>query len=123
LRSLLRSQPQGAFMTTNPRPLAPLSLKPDLAEAARCWEAYCAGEIIDRPVVCVTAPRAGYPQGRNITYQERALGDIGTVITQALANAEATYWGGEAVPSFFPSFDPDEIAAFCGAELRCYDAH
>ncbi len=95
----------------------PLSLKPDLADAARRWEAFYAGDIVDRPIVCVTAPRDGATQQAEITYQERVFGDIDVLIDHALAAAEATYWGGEAVPAFFPSFGPDEIAVFTGAEL------
>ena len=99
----------------------PLALKPDMAEAARRWEAFYAGEIIDRPIVCVTAPREGHTPAPAITYQERAFGDVDALIDHALAAAEATYWGGEAIPAFFPSIGPDEIAVFCGAELRWSD--
>jgi len=35
-----------------------------------------------------------------------------------LAERKSTFWGGEAVPTFSPSFGPDEIAVFCGAELH-----
>ncbi|NLF02929.1 MAG: hypothetical protein GX601_18350 [Anaerolineales bacterium] len=109
---------------TNASPLCQptaLSLKPDLPEAAERWEAFYAGEIIDRPVVCVTAPREGAAAVADISYRERAFGDIDTLIDHALARAESLYWGGEAVPSFFPSIGPDEIAVFIGAELRWSD--
>jgi hypothetical protein len=101
---------------------APLAFKPDLEDAARRWNAFFAGDIIDRPVVCVTAPRPGFPPPTWPTYRERAFGDIDEVIDRALAAAEATYWGGEAVPNFLVSFGPDEIAVFCGATLRWNDA-
>ncbi len=105
-------------MIPEDRKPAPLAFKPDLAEAARRWQAFYAGEIIDRPVVYVTAPRRGYTIPPAISYRERAFDDIDAVITRALARAEATYWGGEAVPAFFPSIGPDEVAVFTGAELR-----
>ncbi len=95
-----------------------LAFKPDLEEAAKRWEAYYAGEIIDRPVVCVTAPRDGCTPGPALTYRERAFGDIDELITRTLASAEATFWGGEAIPAFMPSFGPDEVAVFCGATLH-----
>ena len=94
------------------------TFKPDLAEAARRWQAFYAGEIIDRPVVVVTAPRDGYPRPRPITYHDKVFGDLDEIADRALANVEATFWGGEAVPTFYPSFGPDEIAVFTGAELR-----
>jgi hypothetical protein len=102
--------------TPSPRP-APLAFKPDLEDAARRWQAFYAGDLIDRPVVCVTAPREGRTFVRSSDYRERAFGDMDAIIARSLVNAEATCWGGEAVPAFYPSFGPDEIAVFCGAEL------
>ena len=100
----------------------PLAFKPDLAEAARRWEAFYAGDVIDRPVVCVTAPRDGARRPPRPGYRERVLGDMDAVIDAELAYAESIYWGGEAVPAFMPSFGPDEVAVFCGAELKWRDA-
>ncbi len=101
-------------MTTNP---APLSFKPDLADAHRRWQAFYHGDLIDRPIVCVTAPRAGFPPAVPTTYYERVHGDMDDIVTRMLANAEATYWGGEAIPSAYLSFGPDEIGVFCGGEF------
>jgi 5-methyltetrahydrofolate--homocysteine methyltransferase len=102
---------------TGRKKLTPLAFKPDLEAAAQHWEAFYAGEIIDRPVVCVTAPRAGFQTMRGSDYYERIHGDMDDIIERSLINAEATFWGGEAVPSSFLSFGPDEIAVFMGAEL------
>jgi hypothetical protein len=96
---------------------APLSFKPDLEEAAQRWEAFYAGDIIGRPVVCVTAPRPGMRRPPGSDYRQRVFGDLDEIIERELAIAETIYWGGEAIPTFTPSFGPDEIAAFCGAEL------
>jgi hypothetical protein len=109
------------MMETKLKP-APLAFKPDLEDAAKRWDAFYAGEIIDRPVICVTAPRPGYtriPAGRS--YHEKVFGDLDLVISRALVNAEATWWGGEAVPTFFTSFGPDEIAVFCGSHFGWSD--
>ncbi|MGI6705555.1 MAG: hypothetical protein ACOX6S_04605 [Clostridia bacterium] len=97
----------------------PLAFKPDLDEANRRWQAYYEGDIIDRPVVCVTAPKKGYEKVRRdpVTYQDRVFGDMDEIIDRMLESAEATFYGGEAVPAAYLSFGPDEIAAFCGAEL------
>jgi len=96
-----------------------LSLKPDMEEAARRWDAFYAGEIIDRPVVCVTAPREGVASvPPRLTYREKAFGDVDEVIFRELARAEATFCGGEEVPAFFPSLAVDEVAAYVGAEIQ-----
>ena len=100
---------------------APLALKPDIADVARRFDAYYAGEIIDRPIVLVTAPIAGRPHARGTDYREAVHGDMDDIVARALTNAEATYWGGEAVPAFPVSFGPDEIAVFCGAGLGWHD--
>ncbi len=97
---------------------APLEYKPDLEEAARRWEAYWAGEIVDRPVVCVTSywpDRKGRPGS---SYRDRVYGDMDQVIETALLNAWATYHAGESIPGTSLSFGPDEVAVFCGAELE-----
>lgn len=92
--------------------------KPDFEEAARRWQAFYAGEIIDRPPVCVTSPRHGYQQIFPLTYHEKVFGDLDEIVEHGLLDSQTTFWGGEAFPSFYPSFGPDEIAVFTGAELR-----
>jgi 5-methyltetrahydrofolate--homocysteine methyltransferase len=103
---------------TAPRAPRPLAFKPDLADAARRWEAFYAGELIDRPPVCVTAPMPGLTPGPWPTYRERAHADPDALIDRVLAIGGATFWGGEAVPAWYPGFGPDEIAAFCGGRLQ-----
>jgi hypothetical protein len=107
-------------MPLSPTP-RPLTLKPDLEDANCRWQAFYAGDLIDRPVICVTAPRQGPRPATTRGYHDKVFGDTDDVIDNALAHAEATFWGGEAIPAFFPSFGPDEIATFCGAELRWSD--
>lgn len=95
----------------------PLAFKPDLEDTVLRWEAYFRGEMIDRPIVCVTAPREDAQSVPGASYHERAYGDMHAILDRTLAGAAATYYGGEAVPSFGVSFGPDEIAHFCGAGL------
>ena len=101
-----------------PRKPAPLSMKPDLEDAARRWEAFYAGDIIDRPIVLVRAPVPGRPKVPHLTYRERMFDDIDRLIDRALECAESIWHGGETVPSFYPSIGTDEVAAFCGAGIR-----
>ena len=103
---------------TAPRKPAPLTMKPDLEDAARRWEAFYAGDIIDRPIVLVRAPVPGRPKVPPLTYRERMFDGIDRVIDRAIECAESIWHGGEAVPGFYPSIGTDEVAAFCGAEIR-----
>ncbi len=105
-------------MATTPDPAPLKTFKPDLDECARRWQAFYAGDLIDRPPVVVTAPRHGYAKATPITYKDKVFGDIDRAIQRGLDRAATTFWGGEAVPSFYPSFGPDEIAVFTGAEFR-----
>ena len=103
------------------KPPAPLALKPDIEDTARRWEAYWAGEMLDRPIVWVTAPVEGFEWQPMNGYRERVFGDLDAIVEKALHNASGTIYGGESVPQFYPSFGCDEIAAFCGGEL-CWSA-
>jgi hypothetical protein len=106
------------LMTDSRRKPAPLESKPDLEEAAKRWEAFYAGEIIDRPVVRVTAPREGRKGAKGSDYYERVHGDMDDIIERATISAEATFYGGEAIPTFQLSFGPHEVAIFTGAQLQ-----
>jgi len=90
----------------------PLAYKPDLSDAARRWEAYYRGEMIDRPIVCVSAPKDPSKQVKGSTYREKQFGDLDDIISRALEAAENTYYGGESIPAFGPSFGCDEVAVF-----------
>lgn len=106
-------------MTTKQKPM-PLAFKPDADESAKRWEAFFAGEMMDRPIVCVTAPRNGakQPFPPAPTYHDRVFGNIDEVIDRSLRIAESTFFGGESFPGFSPSFGPDEIADFVGGRLE-----
>lgn len=100
---------------------APLLFKPNLDDAAHRWNAYYEGEIIDRPIICVTSPKDGYEASDPIDsndYHDKVYGDIDIRLDKVLKRAEATFYGGEAVPDYFPSLGPDELAVFCGGELK-----
>lgn len=105
---------------TKPLPQAPagrhLELKADFADAVRRWEAYLDGEILDRPVVLVSCPRPGAPAVPAVpapSYHDKVFRPFDAVLDQALENARGMWWGGEALPTFSPSFGCDEVAIFC----------
>ena len=91
----------------------PLEFKPDLDDAARRWEAYLAGELYKRPLVCVTAPIEGKTPPPGFGYRDRIFGDIDKIIDTELEAAACRHYGGEAIPSMWTSFGCDEVAVFC----------
>lgn len=97
----------------------PLTTKEDMPEAARRWEAFYEGEIIDRPVACIYSPRKGFENHKRYypLYKDLVLGDVDMMLDKVIATAEATFYGGESVPSLCPSMGPDEMAVFCGGKL------
>jgi len=98
-----------------------LAFKPDFAEAAKRWEAYFAGEMIDRPVTCVVVRPEGKTWERTSSYRDNVFGDMDEIIDRQLQEAEHTVYGGEAIPTAWLSFGPDEIACFCGSSLEWSD--
>ncbi len=95
-----------------------LKFKPDFAEARKYWRAFWAGEIIDRPAIMVRAPKEGAEQKPGPAYMAGADGEYDAVADMVLANAAGTYYGGEAVPCYNPSFGPDQFSGFLGVPLE-----
>ena len=92
--------------------------KPDMEDAAKRWEAYWNGDIIDRPIILASCTRDGFEKKPFTTYYDRAFGDMDEIFDAALFNASATYYGGDLVPTFWGSLGADEIAAYCGGSLE-----
>ncbi|MCL6519828.1 MAG: hypothetical protein K6T99_08345 [Armatimonadetes bacterium] len=93
-----------------------LEYKPDFEEAKKYWRAYWAGEIIDRPLIAIKAPKGDKrPKGlRGLN----GLEDF-RLATQQYDEAAATiHWLGEAIPFIQPNFGPDQFAAWLGADLQ-----
>ena len=95
-----------------------LEYKPDLARAAEYWLAFWEQEIVDRPCCLMRAPRQDVPPVPGLPYMAGAHGDLREVAERAVAQAETVWWGGDAVPYYTPSFGPDMVAAWLGAELE-----
>ena len=93
-----------------------LAYKPDFEDAKRYWQAYWAGEIIDRPCVCVKVRsddnRGERPRSLN------GLSDPDDALNQYEQWASQALWLGEAIPFFQPNFGPDQFAAWVGGDLR-----
>ncbi len=94
-----------------------LEFKPDFAEAQRRWLAFWEQDLIDRPCCVIRAPKEGVPTAAGPKYLSGAREAFGPVAEQVLAWAGSLYWGGEAIPAYTPSFGPDQMSAWFGAEL------
>ncbi len=99
-----------------------LITKPDFDACKPYWDAFWQKEVIDRPAVCVTAPKRG------VEYKPFALtpsasyfcctedGWDGT-LAKINAQIDSTWYGGEALPQVDLTLGPDEYAAFLGVRL------
>jgi len=95
-----------------------LEFKPDFEEAKRHWAAFWHQEIIDRPCIYITAPKDNARPVPGLPYMAGSDGNFDEPAVLVVERAAQTYWGGDAVPSYNPSFGPDQFAAFIGAELK-----
>lgn len=95
-----------------------LQLKENALDAFARLDAFWQGEMIDRPIVCVTSP-AGTAAAEyyDDNYYARIHADLEKHVRGVLGNFSNRYYGGEALPKAFLSFGCDEMAAFCGGEL------
>ena len=105
-----------------------LIYKERMEETAKRWEAFWAGEVLDRPLVCVTAPKRGHEQTRQwhgIDYRRvveaRTEVDYDSILRDFEQYASETAYLGESVPFLGLDFGPDMYASFFGAELFCSD--
>jgi len=95
-----------------------LTLKPDLSEAEKRWLAFWDHELVDRPLCTVRTPRDGATAVPGPSYMAGWQGNCREVAQQALAAAEAIYWGGDAIPCYSPSFGPDLYAGWLGCDIE-----
>ncbi len=99
-----------------------LSFKPNLDEALLRWRAFWNQEIIRRPCVGITAPKDGAQPPPWPPAQYLPDADFDKILDQSEAFMAATYYAGEAMPCFYPSFGPDQLAAFVGGRLEASKA-
>ncbi|MCS7253105.1 MAG: hypothetical protein RMK18_02870 [Armatimonadota bacterium] len=95
--------------------------KEDWEKATERWEAFWQKEVIDRPVICVTAPREKpmphKPVKAPSSIEQQWL-DIPFRIEKAEAEFACTFYGGEAFPNFWCNLGPGYMATFIGAIPR-----
>jgi len=97
--------------------------KDDWEKAKERMNAWWEGEIIDRVVIQVTAPRKR-ARG-NSTWTEwdlvHNLNDVERVIQAFEKQCQQTYFGGEAFPNFWINLGPGIMGAYIGAEPKIAD--
>ena len=82
-----------------------LQLKDDVKEAYLHWDAFWHGDIIDRPVVCVTSPiDEPTADWYDDNYYSRIHADLDKHVKGVLGNFRKRFYGGEALPKAFLSF-------------------
>jgi hypothetical protein len=96
-----------------------LELKPDWEKVSARHMAWWQGEIIDRVPIQVHAPKKNYRRREVPTPDDivERWTNVDYVLESTEASLEATFYGGEALPIFFPNLGPEVFAGFLGADL------
>jgi hypothetical protein len=97
-----------------------MEFKDDWEQAQKRFEAWWAGEVVDRVAIQVTAPRYGAVR-KEIppppSLQARWT-DVDYVLASAEEGLRTTYFGGEAFPRFWPNLGPDVFAGYLGCPIE-----
>lgn len=80
-------------------------------------------EILDRPVIQVTAPRPAdercdYPSYKQHETLEARWTDVEYTVAGNDVNIRNTYYAGEAVPMLFPNLGPEILANMLGCDIE-----
>lgn len=102
--------------------LMPIESIPDWEQRLARVDAFWDRAILDRPVICIYAPKANpvYPRPPKKTYashRERWM-DVEYVADCALAGAMNREYLGDALPYVWPDLGPEVFNAFLGMELE-----
>ena len=97
--------------------------KPNFEEAKKYWRAYWERGIIDRPVICVSAPKDGgtvppYDGSPANSFRKCMEGNYESLLSAYDNLASQIYFGGEGMPSLDITLGPDQYAGFLGVEIE-----
>jgi hypothetical protein len=100
-----------------------MQYKPNFEEAKLYWRAFWEKEVIDRPAMCVTAPKRGaqhkpYGLCPSANYFACMNDEWDVHLPKLEASMESTWYGGEALPWQEITLGPDVYGAFLGAKLE-----
>ncbi len=96
------------------------TLKPDFEQTAARFEAWWAGEVIDRPPVSITIPptrQAKLPDRPHASLRDRWL-DVEYQVEAALSRLRARDWLGDSIPAWYPNVGPELTSTPFGCELH-----
>jgi len=103
-------------------PVMPLEHVAHWEERLARQDAFWRCEIIDRPVVVMTAakprPEHPWPQPKSYASPRERWMDTEWVVATALASARNTDYFGDALPTAWPNLGPELFSAFFGMEME-----
>jgi len=102
--------------------------KPDISRAKNYWKAFWEKEIIDRPVVSITAPKnkditPDFDGSPLRTYKTCMSRDYDSYLNDYESYAQSMYFAGESIPHIGVDLGPDQYAGFLGSTLEAVDGH
>ena len=92
----------------------------DFEKIKQRFDAFWEREIIDRPIIYITAPRK-IQKKRNFLVPntvEKRCTDIEYILNKMMLNFDNTIYLGDALPWYFPNIGPDSFTAFLGGDLK-----
>lgn len=97
-----------------------VNFKEKLEHTRKYAEAFWRHEMIDRPYVCVTAPKKPHKYSWSGAKSFRACMEekYDDILLPFAEHMEATYYGGEALPQLELTLGPDQYALFLGADAK-----
>jgi len=89
------------------------------------FDAFWDREVLDRPLIHVTAPRK--PEQSitlpNVKTIEEKWTNIDCILKKIELYFESTIFLGDAIPSYWPNLGPNQLTAFLGGDLIFLDEH
>ena len=97
--------------------------KQDFDTAKKYWRAFWEKEVLDRPLVCVKAPKKGIEPAKfsfaiSDCYKACMNNDFENYLKSYDAYASSMYFGGEAMPALELSLGPDQYGGFLGCNIE-----
>ena len=96
-----------------------LITKPDIDRAVEMWDAYWAGDVLERPLVVASVPRPGKPRfSVTHNYTNALTGRHAEQLALLDQWLDSTEFLCESIPFAWSDLGPDQFAAFLGTELE-----
>ncbi len=95
----------------------------DFETIKRRFDAFWNCEILDRPLIHITAPRKHrvYVEVPNVKTLEDKWTNVDHILKRLEYHFENTVFLGDAIPQYWPNLGPNSLTAFLGGELTFLD--